>query len=141
MISLNAHLFSGLSTLLLSYLVAAAPLHIPRDVNCLDLGAPYDESCWGTLDLSDWITSWKASIRTCTSLDDGTNCCNPNTAPNEPWTACFLRITLADADYDCSVFNGDSCGLAGFQMSSGIFGLGNATLLAQYRYAVRNIYG
>lgn len=122
-------------------LVSASPLQIKREVNCLDPGAPYDESCWETLNLTNWITDWKTNAPTCTSADDGTHCCNPDTAPNEPWTACFLRLALANADYDCTVFNGDSCGLVGFELSPDILTLGNVTLSAQYRYIVRNIYG
>ena len=119
-------------------LTAAAPLE-SRAINCLDASAPYDETCWATLDLTSWVSNWKSTAPTCSDADDGAHCCYPSSALNEPWTACFLRLALASSDYNCNVFNGDSCALAGFELASDL-NL-DATSAAQYRYVVRNIYG
>ena len=105
-----------------------------RAVDCLDSAAPYDDSCWGTLNLTVWLSTWKATTPSCTSADDGSHCCSLSTASDGTWTACFLRLALANADYDCSVFNGDSCALAGFTLASDLDL--DTTRVAQYRYVV-----
>jgi len=132
----NVHQFAVFQ--LIISLALASPIKI-RAVDCLDSAAPYDQSCWATLDLSNWITTWRTATPPCTYADDGAHCCNPSSAPNEPWTACFLRLALADADYDCDVLNSDSCSLAGFTLAPSLSL--DSTSSAQYRYTVRNIYG
>ena len=119
-------------------ITAAAPLE-SRAVDCLDSSAPYNEICWATLDLANWVSNWKSTTQTCSDADTGAHCCFPSSASNEPWTACFLRLSLASSDYNCIVFNGDSCALAGFELASDLDL--DTTSAARYRYVVRNIYG
>ena len=110
-----------------------------RDVNCKGgNGAVYDTSCWNTLNMTDWIKNWNATTPTCSGSADGSDCCGPSNNPSEPWSTCFLRLALANADYDCSQINLKSCSLEGFQLASK-YNLSND--MPQYRYAVRNIYG
>ena len=132
-----------LSAVLLSTkAILAMPIEEPtirlRDLNCAGgPGAPYDESCWGSLGLSDWLKNWNATAPKCAGADDGSSCCGPSNNPNEPWTTCFLRLALGNADYDCSQINAKSCSLEGFTLSS----KANSSDQAELRYVVRNIYG
>ncbi len=104
---------------------ARSTLNLPledRDVSCLcSPSIPYDSSCYGTLGISAW-------------LQNSTNCCGPRGNPNEPWSTCFLRLSLANADYDCSQINVKSCSLEAFQLAQGI------NDIAQTRYVVRNLF-
>ena len=108
-----------------------------RAVNCLAPNAPYDESCWSTLDLTNWLNNWNKTVPKCHGSDDGSKCCGPSNQPNEPWTTCFLRLSLGDADYDCTELNQKACSLEGFKLDSSV----NGSSVAQTRYIIRNIYG
>ena len=106
-----------------------------RDASCTgDPSIPYDSSCYGTLGISAWLQNWTVTTQRCSSAQNGSNCCGPSGNPNEPWSTCFLRLSLANADYDCSQIDVKSCSLEGFQLARGI----NDT--AQTRYVVRNLF-
>ena len=106
-----------------------------RQVSCSgDPSIPYDPSCYGQLGINAWLQSWNKTVPRCTSASSGARCCGPSGNPNEPWSTCFLRLALGNADYDCSQINVKSCSLEGFQLAQGT----NAT--AQMRYIVRNLY-
>ena len=132
-----------LVTLPLVQLVAASPLpdpdlHARQGVNCSDLNpaASFDDSCWGVLDLSDWLsnpkTGWNATTPVCTDSEDGTNCCEPD----EPWTTCFLRLAHGNSLYDCSQINVQSCADEG-TLSPYL----SPSIVPQTRYVMKNIYG
>lgn len=141
--TLHQSAYAGLVSLVLGQLALTSPLPdldlaARQEINCSDLNpaAVFDASCWGGLDLSDWLnhptTGWKARTPVCTSSEDGSNCCKPN----EPWTTCFLRLAHNNPSYDCSQIDPQSCP-------------GDATLstylspsiVPQTRYVVKNIYG
>ena len=77
----------------------------PRSINCTDLGAPLDASCWATLDLSDWLTNWNNTTPTCTQDQDGAACC----LVGEAWNRCFLRLAHGSAGSDCTNINMQGC--------------------------------
>ncbi|KAL8785995.1 MAG: hypothetical protein Q9195_008406 [Heterodermia aff. obscurata] len=116
----------------------AVPLESRQVVNCTDIHADFDESCWATLGLSDYlldpITGWNATTRICSTTDDGTDsdgsdCCKPD----QPWSTCFLHLAHGVAGSDCSEINA--------QMCSWDPTLAVAAVIApQVRYVMRNIY-
>lgn len=110
----------------------------PRDVDCTGIAdIPYNDSCWATLNMTSWMKNWNTTTPRCNNTADGTNCCGPDGNKDEPWSRCFLRLALGDADYDCTQINLQSCSLEGFQLDSRY----KASERPQLRYAVRNIYG
>lgn len=125
--------------LILSLYATALPtLDLPlegRAVSCTgDPSIPYDSSCYGTLGISAWLLNWNQTTQRCSPAQNGSDCCGPNGNPNEPWSTCFLRLSLANADYDCSQISIGSCSLEGVQPAKGV----NDT--AQTRYVVRNLF-
>lgn len=108
-----------------------------RSINCNGTAAtPFDPSCWETLDIGDWLKNWNQTVARCGPDDDGSQCCNPTTAPNEPWSKCFLRLATANAGYDCTTIKINDCGLESVPLSKNV----NASSMAQMRYVVWNIY-
>ena len=121
----------------------AAPLKPPIEprqlVDCRDMAAEFDESCWATLGLSDYLldplTGWNATTRTCSTLDDGTDsdgsdCCEGD----EPWSKCFLRLAHGVAGSDCSEINAQLCTWDSTLAVA-------PSIAPQVRYVMRNIYG
>ena len=121
------------------FIPRAAPLEPRQVVNCTDIHADFDESCWATLGLSDYlldpITGWNVTTRVCSTTDDGTDsdgsdCCKPD----QPWSTCYLHLAHGVAGSDCSEINA--------QMCSWDPTLAVAPIIApQVRYVMRNIYG
>ena len=124
---------------LLSLHATALPtLGVPlenRDVSCTgDPSIPYDSSCYGVLGISAWLQDWNQTTQRCSPAQNGSDCCGPSGNPNEPWSTCFLRLSLANADYDCSQISIGSCGVGGAPLAKGI------SDTAQTRYVIRNLF-
>lgn len=130
----------GLMDLLIPKDILPKPPVEPRQlIDCKDMAAEFDESCWATLGLSDYlldpVTGWAATTRTCSTVADGTDsdgsdCCKGD----EPWSKCFLRLAHGVAGSDCSEINAQVCTWDST--------LAVAPIIAPHvRYVMRNIYG
>ena len=124
-----------LSTLL-SVIASPIPetiLQRRQTVNCTDLNADFDSSCWATLGLSDYLiypqTGWMFTTPSCSEDSSDTNCCKPD----EPWSTCYLHLAHGVAGSDCSEINPQSCT---WDPSLDV----NPSIAAQVRYVMRNIY-
>lgn len=81
-------------------------LHTPisprLSIDCSDIGAVLSGSCWKTLDLSGFLSSWNKTTPLCNGTgheSDGSACC----VAGEPWSTCFLRLAHGSSGVDCSV--------------------------------------
>lgn len=95
----------------------AGTSHVPG-VNCTDIHAVYDQSCWGQLNLSDWLINWNQTVPICGvrgTVTDNSKCCIPDapgtTQLGEPWSTCFLRLATATSGLDCSQISSRYCSL------------------------------
>ena len=108
-------------------------LHRRQAVNCTDLSADFDSSCWATLGLSDYLiypqTGWMFTTPSCTEDSSGANCCKPD----EPWSTCYLHLAHGVAGDDCSEINPQFCT---WDASLDV----DPSIAAQVRYVMRNIY-
>ena len=60
-------------------------------------------SCWSTLDMANWMTSWNVSTTICTATQSLTTPCQCRL--DEPWATCFMRLTYEGnrtASYVCT---------------------------------------
>ena len=60
-------------------------------------------SCWGTLDMANWMTSWNASTTICTATQSVLTPCQCRL--DEPWATCFMQLTYEgnrSASYVCT---------------------------------------
>lgn len=102
--------------------------HVNRQsVNCTDLQASTDPSCWQGLQLTQWLTNWNKTTLVCPPNQDDANCC----LSTEPWTTCFLR--LARNNGDCSQINIQSCSWNSFLSV-------NNDIAPEVFYIMKNIY-
>ena len=105
-------------------------------INCTDVAAPFNEACWGTLKVGDWLnnptTGWNKTTPICTGSQDGAACCEPN----EIWTTCFLRLAYGTSGRDCSEINPQYCSFSP-DLSVHL----DPKIVPQVRYVVENIYG
>ena len=76
-----------------------------RSVNCTDLRAPTDSSCWQVLNLTTWLTNWNQTTPTCNEDQDGADCCQVG----EAWNRCFLRLAHGSSGSDCTHINAQAC--------------------------------
>ena len=96
---------------LLFSLTIASPLtqHHARaqpTVNCTNLSANFDSSCWTTLGISDYLLNWNKTRPTCAGNSDNTdNCCQSD----EPWSTCFLRFAYGQPGQDCTQLDAQRC--------------------------------
>ena len=121
--------------------VAAAPKSLVETrqlIDCRDMAAEFDESCWATLGLSDYlldpVTGWNVTTRRCSMVDDGTDsdgsdCCKGD----EAWSKCFLRLAHGVAGSDCSEINAQVCTWDSTLAVA-------PSIAPQVRYVMRNIY-
>ena len=123
----------------LSLAVSAAPYMedplAPRqttDCNSTDSETLYDASCWASLDLTNWLSSWHAP-NTCTDPGNGTNCC----LEDETWSVCFLRLGTGDSGYNCTQIsvNTNDCTYSG-ALNPDL----DPSIRAQVRYVLRTIF-
>ncbi|KAG7005643.1 hypothetical protein G7Y79_00018g044500 [Physcia stellaris] len=102
-------------------------------VDCTDLAADFDYTCWATLGLSDYLispeTGWMYTTPNCTEDSSGANCCKPD----EPWSTCYLHLAHGVAGDDCSEINPQSCT---YDATLDV----DPKIAAQVRYVMRNIY-
>ncbi|CAD6577221.1 MAG: hypothetical protein ASARMPREDX12_008269 [Alectoria sarmentosa] len=92
---------------------AASPrapgLDLRQVVNCTDLEASFDSSCWNTLNLGEYLNDpeigWNRTAAICTGDEDDSACC----LPTEPWTTCYLRLAHGFPGTDCSEINAQDC--------------------------------
>ncbi len=102
-------------------------------VNCYNIRSAFDSSCWGVLDLSDWLnnptTGWNHTHPPCDMTQDSSQCC----VAGEPWTTCFLRLGHGTGGSDCSQINVQTCSLDLHQSV-------NDTVAVQYHYVMKTIY-
>jgi len=86
-------------------LVHAAPgfptLENRQVPDCSNLQAVRSASCWDQLNIPIYLTTWKANTPTCTTGDNGANCCEAN----EPWSTCFLRLATGATGSDCTAIS------------------------------------
>lgn len=84
-------------------------LNIRQVINCTDLKASFDSSCWNTLDLEGYLndpeTGWNRTAPICTGDEDDSTCC----LSTEPWTTCYLRLAHGFPGTDCSIINAQDC--------------------------------
>lgn len=110
-------------------------LHSRQSVDCTSTNpeAFYDASCWATLDLTNWLNSWKPP-KICDDADNGINCCTAN----EEWSTCFLRLGKGDSGFNCSQLsiNTNVCAYNG-QLAPDL----DPSIRAQVRYVLRTISG
>ena len=76
-----------------------------RSVNCSDVHAPTDSSCWQGLNLTAWLTNWNQTTPTCNEDQDGADCCQVG----EAWNKCFLRLAHGSSGSDCTQINAQAC--------------------------------
>ena len=76
-----------------------------RSINCSDLHAPTDSSCWQELDLTTWLKNWNQTTPTCNEDQDGADCCQIG----EVWNTCFLRLAHRSPGSDCTQINAQAC--------------------------------
>lgn len=103
-------------------------------INCTDPEAAFDVSCWGQLDLSNWLnnptTGWNKTTQVCNATQDSANCC----IPGEAWTTCFLRLGHRYGGADCTQINVQTCSLDLSQNTP-------PGITPQVHYIMKNIYG
>jgi len=96
-VSSHPFLAAGLTVL---RLVSTSPLpstQLPSRqlVDCNDLSATPDPSCWAGLDVSNYLTTnWTKAGTTCTDQTDDATCCGAN----ELWANCFIRLAMGPPD-------------------------------------------
>ena len=124
-----------------SGLVSASPLRSRQSSVCTDANAAFDTSCWGSLNLGDFLTNsttgWNSSTgsgRPCISGDNAAYCCRST----ETWSSCFLRqsIELANKHFQCGSINSTTCPTGSFDMVTQV----PAAAQPEHRYVLRNIY-
>jgi hypothetical protein len=102
-------------------------------VDCKDIRAAPDSSCWATLGLSQYLndpnTGWNHTTPICDATMTSGACC----IPGEPWTTCYLRLAHNIGGYDCSQINPQSCAL-NLQQSV------DPSIAPQVHYVLKTIY-
>ncbi|KAM0802347.1 hypothetical protein BDR22DRAFT_819880 [Usnea florida] len=102
------------------------------DCNSTDSEAFYDASCWASLNLTNWLSTWQAPS-VCGDTGSGRNCC----LENEAWSTCFLRLGTGNSGYNCSQIsvNTNVCAYSG-ALASDL----DPSIQAQVRYVLRTIF-
>ena len=110
---MNKPAYLSLITVLVAItFVASSPVTEPdlqrrQSVNCTDPDAITSGTCWGVLNLADYLTKWNQNKPICTdgTSDDGAHCC----ATNEVWSTCFIRLAIGNHGYNCININDGTC--------------------------------
>ncbi|KAL8976881.1 MAG: hypothetical protein Q9205_007208 [Flavoplaca limonia] len=98
-----------------------------------DMSTPYNETCWNTLKVAEYIVKWEQEVTKC---PQGNNTCiQTGCKSNEPWSSCFLRLATGTPDYNCTQINIGHCTLEGFPLKDP-----NSLDMPQNRYVVRNLF-
>lgn len=109
-------------------------LDIRQVVDCTDLKASFDSSCWNTLNLKGYLnnpeTGWNRTAPICIGDEDDAACC----LPTEPWTTCYLRLAHGFPGTDCSEINAQDCS---YNPSLAV----DPRIASFVAYTVKTIYG
>lgn len=100
-------------------------------VNCTSAHAALDATCWQTLNVTEWITGWEASIGTC-KTDNEDDCC----LSTEVWSTCFLRINQMASGSDCREINSNTC-----SFTPDLISTLKPNVTSEVHYVIQNIYG
>ena len=131
------------SAILLISRISASPVENPNYpraadfvVNCTNVEAIFDSSCWDALHIPEYLTNWNKTTPICAADNDGTDqdgstCC----VPGEPWSTCFLRLAHGVAGADCSSVIAQTCSWDP-TLSPDL----PPSVVPQVRYVTRNIY-
>ena len=137
-------LLAALSAFLLASSVTAVPFELPSSspqLNPRATAAPIcssdrraaDPSCWTTLKIADYLTTWSKTTPSCSENNgDGSDCCEAA----EPFSTCFLRLASGAAGYQCDRLNSNFCSDAATTISSKL----SPAIQAQARYVSLAIY-
>ena len=124
--------YSGGSPVLLS---VDSHLEARKAVDCNSLDAKFDQSCWGTLGVSDFLHRWiddhkckDGVISTREVVSSG--CCDNE----DPWSSCFLRLEKGERGYDCTNINPQLCSWDAQQLDK------TGPDAARISYVLRGIY-
>ena len=100
-------------------------------VNCTAPNALYDESCWGALNLSDWLLNWNQTVKRCgPGHTSGVECC----MVDEAWVTCFLRLAhKSPVGLGCGIITQSGC------IENDFLSV-DSSILPQVRYVNKNIY-
>lgn len=95
----------------------------------------YDSLCWNALNITPYLTNWKATTPTCTDAENSAGqtlkCC----VASEPWSTCFLRLaTIKSNTYDCTQMSLTACSFPA-QLDAAL----DPTIASQVNYIVLNI--
>ena len=116
-----------------SFPLPEVSLQIRQTVNCTDLKASFDSSCWTALGLSDYLeypeTGWMFTTPKCSEGQSADNCCEPD----QPWSTCYLRLAHGYPGQDCSEINPQACT---WDSTLAV----DPRIAAEVRYVTRNIY-
>ena len=109
-----------------------APLIERRNMTSECQSAPqvFNETCWESLNMTDWLTGW--TLPTCTS-DKIDNCCRPT----DNWSNCFVRVATGVDLFNCTQFNTGDCASTPTSLSDSL----DPTIVPQVWYVVKNIFG
>ena len=122
-------LIISLSSLILNCLCSPLDYQPRAAINCVDVNADFDPSCWATLGLSDWLVNqWKPKV--CTANDDGSDCCDPG----EEWSTCFLKMGIGQG-YNCTTISSDICAYSP-KLRRNL----NEVDKPKFRYVLKNIF-
>lgn len=116
----------AVSTLIISVLTPVQA----QSVNCTDLRASTDASCWETLNLTAWLTNWNQTTPTCSEDQDDADCCDIG----EAWNKCFLRLGHGASGSDCTEINAQACSWTQYLNV-------DRSIAPQVFYIMTNIYG
>ncbi len=110
--------------------VLASPLVQVRDSSgCSNLAASYDDSCWETLGLTEYLSGWTAPA--CGPGEDGSTCCHPS----DNWSTCYLRLAKGQDGYNCSEINNGFC-----TFDPNLSPTLDPSIIPQAHYIVKNIF-
>ena len=130
-----------LCSLFLSIAFSAAAPSSPLDgrqlvSDCNSAPKIFNETCWDTLNLTSWLTSWSLPVCKPGQIDcqgDAKNCCEPT----ENWSNCFLRVAAGVDLFNCTQFNTGSCATPPTSLSNSL----DSDTLPEVWYVVKNIFG
>lgn len=137
--SSNSKMFSHMqyslaftTSIFLSSLTAASPILNQRQtVDCTDPRADLESSCWTTLHIPQYLTSWIKTTPTCGIHDNDRNCCKAD----EAWSTCFLRLAHGRPGGDCTQISSEKCSWDP-SLASDLA----PSIAPQVRYVLRNVY-
>ncbi|KAL8992939.1 MAG: hypothetical protein Q9169_006721 [Polycauliona sp. 2 TL-2023] len=98
-----------------------------------DMSTPYNETCFETLKVGDYIVNWVQQTPKCAPGNN--TCIQTGCKSDESWSSCFLRLATGTPDYNCTQISIGHCTVEGFPLKDV-----DSTDMPRIRYAVRNIF-